>query len=172
MSRFGFSKCIKNPSGSWSYEQLIGAKVRIKSTGAVNGLFSCFDSQGLSTVKDMVFRISTDGKTIPVVILSEYPDKVFIWRDLEVVELSNEYRYDSVCGGFNCGQTIAGYNVDKELTVGTEISEAGGISIVDDKGNIISNRFIRIIGADVEDPSTDSDNITDINVGLDGDILD
>ena len=171
MSRFGFSKSIKNPSGSWNYEQMIGAKVRVKSVG-VNNLFSCLNSQDLSTIKDIIFRISMDGKVIPMVELSEYPNKVFIWRDLEVVELSNTYKYDSICGAFNCSQSVVGYNVDKELTIGTEISEAGGISLIDDKGNIISNRYIRIVGAEIEDPTTDSDNITDINVSLDGDILD
>ena len=171
MSRFGFSNNIKNPSGSWNYGHIVGSKVRIRSIG-VSNMFSSFDNHDLSTVKDVIFRISTDGKVIPIVELLEYPDKVFIWKDLEVVELGKDYEYDSLCGNFSCGQTIVGYNVDKELTIGAEISEAGGISLVDEKGNVVSNRFIRIMGADVENPITDLDNITDINIGLNGDILD
>lgn len=171
MSRFGFSKNIKNPSGSWNYEHIIGAKVRVKSIG-VSNLFSSLDNCSLCTVKDVIFRISVDGKVIPIVELNEFPDKVFIWRDLEVVELCNTSDYDALCGMFSCGEARVGYNVDKNLTIGTEISEGGGLSLIDDNGNIITNRYIRIIGANVEDPTTDKDSITDINVSLDGDILD
>lgn len=173
MSKFNLNKnIVKNPSGNWNYGHMLGAKVRVRSIG-INNLFNCPDSNSLSTVKDIIFRISIDGKVIPLVELYEYPDKVFIWRDLEVVELCNNYKdNDALCGVFNCGKAIVGYNVDKDLTVDTEISEVGGISLVDDKGNVITNRFIRIIGADIEDPTTDKDNITDINIGLNGDILD
>ena len=173
MSKFNLNKSIvKNPSGNWNYEHMLGAKVRVRSIG-INNLFNCPDSNSLSTVKDIIFRISIDGKVIPLVELYEYPDKVFIWKDLEVVELCNNYEEtDALCGVFNCGKAIVGYNVDKELTIDAETSEVGGISLIDNKGNVITNRIIRIIGADIEDPNTDKDDITDINIGLNGDILD
>lgn len=171
MSRFGFSKSVKNPSGSWNYEQLIGAKVKVVST-SVNNMFRCFDSSNTLTIKEILFRISTDGKVIPVVILSEIPDKAFIWKDLVVLEVRNEFKYDAICGGFSSGQCVVGYNVDKEATVDPDSPDLNGISLIDDKGNIISNRYIHLVGADVEDPNTDTDNITNISLGLSGDVLD
>lgn len=171
MSRFGCNKRIKDPSGNWDYEQLIGAKVSVKSL-PVSNFFSCFDGGGEKTIKDIYFRISIDGKTITIIELEEYPGKIFTWRDLEVVELSNRQKYDAICGTLLCGQSICGYNVDKELSVTDEALDNGGIALIDEKGNIISNRYIRIMGADVEDPNSDTNNITDINVNIDGDILD
>ena len=170
MSKFGCNKQIKDPSGSWDYEQLIGAKVQVKSL-QVSNFFNCFNSSDICTIKNIYFRISLDGKAITVIELDQYPGKVFLWRDLQILELGSRYRYDAMCGEFLCGQTISGYNVDKEPSQSTESLE-GGVSLIDDKGNIISNRYIRIVGADVEDPNTDTNNITDINVNLDGDILD
>ena len=170
MSKFGCGKRIKDPSGNWEYEKLIGAKVSVKSL-PVSNFFGCFDGSGYKTIKNIYFRISIDGKTITVIELEEYPDKIFTWRDLEVIELSNNHKYDALCGALLCGQSVCGYNVDKELSVSEDDSD-GGISLIDDNGNIIKNRFIRIIGADVEDPNTDTNNITDINVNIDGDILD
>lgn len=172
MSRFGFSKSIKNPSGSWSYEQLIGAKVRVVST-SVSNMFRSFDCNDISTISKIDFRISTDGKVIPIVILSEYPDKAFTCRDIAVIELCNDYQYDAVCGKFMSGQSLVGLNVDTSLTVDEESGDlGGGISLIDDKGNVITNRYVRFVGADIEDLTTDKDNITDINISLDGDILD
>lgn len=172
MSRFGFNKKISNPSGSWTFEQLIDAKVRVKSS-SVGNFMSCFgfDSSKLVTIGNIYFRISMDGKAFTVIEIKELPDKVFLWKDIEVVELSNKPRFDALCGTFNCGLSIVGYNVDKNPTYG-EDDINGGLSLIDDNGTIISNRFIRIVGADVEDPNTDTNNITDINVNLDGDILD
>jgi hypothetical protein len=119
-------------------------------------------------------RLSLDGKTITIIELDQYPGKVFTWRDLEVVEIKNRSRYDALCGAFLSGQSICGNNVSKELSQdSTELPEnAGGVSLIDENGNIISNRYIRILGADVEDPNTDGDNITDIELNIDGDILD
>lgn len=172
MSRFGFNKQVKNPSGTWNLEQLLGAKVCIKST-SVNNFMSCFgfDSSQLVTIKDIYFRISMDGKAFTVIEIEELPSKVFLWKDLEIVELRNKPRFDALCGTFKCGQSIAGYNVDTELTQ-DPTDTGGGISIVDDNGTVISNRMIRILGADVEDLNTDTDNVTDISLNLDGDILD
>ena len=173
MSKFGCNSKIKDPSGCWSYEQLIGAKVSVKSL-QVSNFFSCFDSSTICTIKDIYFRISLDGKTITIIELDQYPGKVFTWRDLEVVEIKNRSKHDALCGAFLSGQSICGNNVSKELSQdSTELPEnAGGVSLIDDNGNIISNRYIRILGADVEDPNTDGDNITDIELNIDGDILD
>ena len=170
MSKFGCGKRIKDPSGNWDYEKLIGAKVSVKSL-PVSNFFGCFDGSGNKTIKDIYFRISIDGKAMTIIELEEYPDKIFTWRDLEIIELSNNHKYDAVCGTFLCGQSICGYNVDKELSV-SEDDTMGGLSLIDDNGNLINNRYIRIVGADVEDLNTDNNNITDINVNIDGDILD
>lgn len=170
MSKFGYNKRICDPSGNWDYSQLIGAKVQVKSL-QVSNFFNCFNASDVCTIKDIYFRISIDGKTITIVELDQYPDKVFVWKDLQIIELGNRYSYDALCGTLLCGQSVCGNNVDKAQTLPDEVAE-GGISVIDDNGNIISNRYIRIINADVEDPNTDNNNITDINVNLDGDILD
>ena len=172
MSSFGFNKRVSNPSGSWTFEQLIDAKVRVKSSSTGN-FMSCFnfDSSKLVTIRDIYFRISMDGKAFTVIEIKELPGKVFLWKDLEIVELSNKPRFDALCGAFTCGCSIVGYNVDKELTQSQE-DLSGGISIIGDDGTVISNRYVRILGADLEKLETDTDNITDVKVNIDGDILD
>ncbi len=49
---------------------------------------------------------------------------------------------------------------------------SNGIAFIDEKGNIITNRIVRIVGANVEDINTDTNEITDIDVNFNGDILD
>lgn len=172
MSRFGFNKKVKNPSGTWNLEQLLGAKIHVKST-SVGNFMSCFnfDSSKLVTIKNIYFRVSMDGKAFTVVEVEEFPEKVFLWKDIEIVELTNKPRFDALCGAFDCGQSVAGYNVSSELSQDTNESN-GGLSLVDDSGNVITNRYIRFLGADVENIKTDMDNITDISINIDGDILD
>ena len=76
-------------------------------------------------------------------------------------------------GGSNdllTNQSICGYGVDTEASWIKDMSN--GIAFIDEKGNIITNRIVRIVGANVEDINTDTNEITDIDVNFNGDILD
>lgn len=104
MSKFNSRKEILDPSGIWKYEQLLGAKVKIKSL-AVSNLFYTFNTSDNCTIKDIHFRVSIDGKTITIVELDQYPGKVFTWRDLEIQEITNPCILDeAICGEFLSGE--------------------------------------------------------------------
>ena len=152
---------IKNPSGVWEYSQMIGAKVYIKSM-PVSNFFNCQNAGNLFTIKNIYFRITTDGKAITVVELSEIPGKVFTLKDIMISELVNPIKVRPICGAFIVGTAICGLDVDKSPSYVDEIT--GGISIIDDEGNIISSRKVRFIGATVEDIRTDTDDVTDISI--------
>lgn len=157
---------IVDPSGNWEYEQLIGAKVRLKSTPVSNFFQNCaFTSEEDHVIKDILFRISIDGKAITIIELNDLPGKFFTWRDLEILELNTLTLYKPICGTFKSGQAICGYKVDQNPSY-----IENGISIIDENGNIISNRYIRFLGADVEDIINDSDEVTDIS--FNGEVLD
>lgn len=163
-------KRIQGPSGVWEYDQLLGAKVRLKSM-PISNFFSC--QGGVSevfTIKDITFRISLDGKTITIIELSEMPGKVFTWKDLEVIDIAVTAKFKALCGTFCAAQTLCGYKVSGEPSYLEGIT--GGVAVVDDMGNIISGRYIRFVGADVEDLGTDTDEVTDIDINISGDVLD
>lgn len=174
MSRFGCNRRVKDPSGSWEHSQLLGAKVHVKSL-PVSNFFCNINSSDVMTIENIYFRVSLDGKTITVIELSELPGKVFTWRDLEIIELSskNIYQDPSICGIFLSGMTICGNKVSLEPSYDENPTESGNsIAFIDENGTIITNRLVRILGADVENPETDKDDITDIKVNFDGDVLD
>lgn len=81
------SNCCCNretdPAGTWSYNDLLGSVVRIKSVSPGMKV----EADKLCTIEDIVFRVSLDGKTITKVILAEYPEYYFTWKDLEVVNI-------------------------------------------------------------------------------------
>lgn len=162
---------IVGPSGIWEYEQLIGAKVKVNSL-PISNFFGCFSGRckDLLTIKDIYIRISLDGKAITVIELVEYPGKIFTWKDLEIIELGISSKFKAVCGTFLSNQSICGFGVDKEASWIKDTSN--GIAFIDEKGNIITNRIVRIVGANIEDINTDTNEITDIDVNFNGDILD
>jgi hypothetical protein len=50
---------------------------------------------------------------------------------------------------------------------------SGGVTIVNDDGSIVvKERAINIVGATVEDPDLDTDDVTQIEINFKGDILD
>lgn len=163
------NKRIVGPSGIWEYEQLVGAKVRVKSM-PVSNFFGCFSGvNDLLTIKDIYFRISLDGKTVSVIELTEYPGKIFTWKDLEVVELHIVSKFKATCGTFLCDQTTCGYKVEDTASW---LENINGIALIDEKGNVITNRIVRIVGANIEPVDTDTDGVTDISINFNGDILD
>lgn len=166
------NKRIVGPSGVWEYDQLLGAKVILKSMPVSNFFGTMCSASDKLTIKDICFRISLDGKTITVIELEEYPGKIFTWKDLEIVEINTMTKLKPICGKVLCGQSICGYKVDTAPSYLEDLARGGGISVIDEKGNIITNRYIRILGADVENILTDPDEVTDIDINFNGDVLD
>ena len=71
--------------GTWTYYDLIGARVRIKSLPVYNRLTSL--SAGLEyEIEDLVFQVSETGKTICIVKLAGL-DANFTFKDLEMISL-------------------------------------------------------------------------------------
>lgn len=162
---------VRGPSGIWKYNQLIGATVFIKSSPSCN-FFSLKDASKEYTIKNIYVKISLDGKAITVIEIEGIPGKVFTWRDLEIVRINCAAYKDAVCGEFLSGEALVGSGVSSEGSFGPDEGGLGdGVAVIDDKGNIIQGRYIRFVGADVEDPATDPDNITDISINASGDVL-
>lgn len=159
---------VRGPSGIWKYNQLIGATVYIKSSPSCN-FFSLKDATKEYVIKDIYVKISLDGKAITVIEIDGIPGKVFTWRDLEIVRINCAIYKDAICGGFNSGEAIVGSGVSKEPSYETDCVD--GVAVIDDSGKVIQGRYIRFLGADVEDPTTDPDNITDISINVSGDVL-
>lgn len=164
-----------SPSGLWRCSNLIGAEVKVKSFPGYNLVFNSspnIGKKGIYKIKEIYVKVSTDGKGITVVELEEFPSKVFTWRDLEIVKINCTTIKDAICGRFNVNEALVGAGVEKDPSYGLEDSDLGnGIAVIGDDGTIVSGRYVRFVGADIEDPEGDPDNITDINVNLSGDVL-
>ena len=77
------AKRLISPYGSWKPEELIGARVRVRSLPVSNFIYN-FDADQLFTISNIYIRISMDGKAITVIELDESPGHVFTWKDLEI----------------------------------------------------------------------------------------
>ena len=76
-------KRIIGPSGIWTLEELIGAKVKIGSMPISNfGNTLAIDSEQEFEVENVDFRISLYGKAITVVKLKDLDDFIFTLKDL------------------------------------------------------------------------------------------
>ena len=98
-----------DPAGIWDYQNMIGAKVRVKSMPISNFHAGVF---GDCTISDIYFRISTDGKAITIIRLSEYPDLFFTWKDLEV--LNTVGLSEAICGTFRAGNASSSNKPDED----------------------------------------------------------
>jgi len=78
------------PTGVYTKDEMIGAKVQVKSLSLQNGQEWKHKSTENFTIKDIAFRISLDGKCFAIITLEEVNDRVFTWKDLEVVEINEE----------------------------------------------------------------------------------
>lgn len=98
---------VTDPAGIWDYKNMIGAQVRISSmpVSNLNRLFA-FDDTTIHTISDVYFRVTTDGKTITIVRLSDMPDYLFTFKDLEVLNLKLYEK--AICGWGCCGNVICG----------------------------------------------------------------
>lgn len=85
--------------GTWRYEDLIGARVRVKSLPVYNQL-TAISSDIEYTIEDLIFQISETGKTICIVRLKGL-DADFTFKDLEITSLRSP---KTICGD----ETITG----------------------------------------------------------------
>jgi hypothetical protein len=166
-------KCEKRKtpciSGVWNYSDLLGSTVKIvaMSPGDLSRFRLSFDTDDEYTVTDIVFRVAEDGKIMPGLILGGIENRVYNLREVVAISKSTP-NYAAVCGEFLCGQALVGHDVD--LTGYDE--SIGGIALIDENGNIINNRYIKINSTDTEDPTTDTDNVTNIDINVTGNVLD
>lgn len=81
-------KCVKDPSGVWDYQDLIGAKVTVKSM-PVGNFFKMSSTSKNYIIKDIYFRCSLDGKVITLIELEgdEFEGIYFNWKDLIVIDI-------------------------------------------------------------------------------------
>lgn len=75
------------PAGIWNYDNMVGARVAIRSTTIGN--FNQFAVDGEYIIKDIYFRVSLDGKTITLIELEGLPDSYFTFKDVEILDTVN-----------------------------------------------------------------------------------
>ena len=98
--------CRSNIEGTWSYNDLIGSKFKIKSIrlsyyGSINR-FGAFKYSGEElTLKAIYFRVSTDGKILTLFRMEEVCGKLFLPKDLELIEISPVSNESTICGRFS-----------------------------------------------------------------------
>lgn len=103
MFRNSNSKRIKDTAGTWDYDRIVGAKVKVKSIPIVDFNFDV-NTSDVYTVKDVIFKISIDGKVITLVRLVEAPGNVFPWKDLMVVEINDHKCSSPIVGELKPGK--------------------------------------------------------------------
>lgn len=77
------------PSGEVDINKVIGATVRLVSACQSQGWIENVD-QKTYTIKDILFRVSIDGKTFTIIKLEGLENKTFTWKDIEFISLNNE----------------------------------------------------------------------------------
>lgn len=97
-------KRVCTPSGIWTAENLIGAKVVVTSVSIAN-FFNGLDCDVEEEIEDIFFRISTDGRAICVVKVKG-KDNLFTLKDLEFTKISKSNEPSagsSTAGNLTCG---------------------------------------------------------------------
>ena len=87
--------------GTWRYEDLIGAKVKIKSLPVYNRLIS-FNGDTIHTIEDLIFQVSETGKVICIIKLVGV-ECDFTFKDLEMISLRSP---KTICGDEICGTVL------------------------------------------------------------------
>lgn len=85
-----YMKRTQAPGGLWPIDRMIGAKVRINSSSVGNFLLGSQTITGIFTIDKVMTRVSMDGKAMTNIYLKEIPDRSFIWRDLEILEIGSK----------------------------------------------------------------------------------
>ena len=120
--------CWSKIEGTWSYREMIGAKFRVKSLplsigGKLQKGCGFRYSNMILTLKDVYFRASTDGKVIPLFRMEEVCGRLFLPRDLELLEVSKIPEITSICGEFDCGRIPAGNGILTEKPISPKPEE-------------------------------------------------
>ena len=122
--------CWSNIEGTWSYDDLIGSKfnvksIRLSSYGNINrsGAFK-YSGEEL-TLKAIYFRASTDGKIITLFRMEEVCGKLFLPKDLELIEINPVSNESTICGRFSPSR--------KSLIGSVEEEENSSDSVNDEK---------------------------------------
>lgn len=92
------------PAGIWELDNMIGAIVAIRSTGIGN--FTDCEASGEYKIKDVIFRVSVDGKTITLVELEGLEGDYFTFKDLEILSIVGRPQ-ESVGCGITIGKNIS-----------------------------------------------------------------
>ena len=134
------------------------------------------------TVEDILFNVSIDGKMVPVIKLQEFTGRLFTMRDLVITDIEAvSEQINALCGVFLAGQTMVGLGVNQEQGGDTSGDDGSGescsdcfegVALIDENGNVIKNRYIKIANTTTEDPNTDPDDVTEIEINIVGNILD
>ena len=112
--------CWNNIEGTWSYEDLIGAKFRLRSITLSTGGLLIGGSRhnfykDVFTLKKIYFQVTTDGMIYPLFEMEEVCDRLFKLRELELIEVRPISKEESICGKITCGErVIVGTGVESE----------------------------------------------------------
>ena len=163
--------------GTWDYKDIIGSTIALSALPVVSAyrehMSGASRSQCLK-VEDIVFRVSRDGKILPLFKMEGlneyYPSNI-----LTVLCIKPTQDNASICNLISCGEAVCGYKCESIMYDTNELLGItnNGVTIINDDGSIVvKERAVNIIGATVEDPTTDSDDVTQIEINFKGDILD
>ncbi len=167
-----------NPlEGTWNYRDVIGSKVALSSLPVVSAyrkyMSGASRSQDL-TIEDIIFRISRDGKILPLYKFSGL-EEYYPSNYLTVLCVNPTPDKPAICGWILCGETLCGHKCESTMYDANELLgiSSNGVTVVsDDKTIVVKNRAINIVGATIEDPDNDVDDVTSIEINFQGDILD
>ena len=112
--------CWNNIEGIWSYEDLIGAKFRLRaitlSTGGllISGSRHNF-AEDILYLKKVHFQVTTDGMIHPLFEMDGICDRYFKLRELELIEVYPISKDSTICGKIKCGdRVLIGTGVESE----------------------------------------------------------
>lgn len=86
-------------TGVLDYKSLIGAHVKITSLSQTNSMaFSGYNNSAyeklngsqIYEISDIQFRVSLDGKCFTIITLFEFPDLIFTWDQLKLIDINND----------------------------------------------------------------------------------
>lgn len=110
--------CWSDIEGTWSYQDMIGSKFKLKSIAVSRGGVTVKNgdkllrySQMEMTVKDIHFRASCDGKVIPLFEMEGICGSLFVPRDLELVEVNRFPDIPAISGRIVCGKAYCGNRI-------------------------------------------------------------
>ena len=163
--------CWSDIEGTWSYKDLIGSRFRLKHIsishrGIVNKYSSFKYSESELTLKEVYFRVTTDGKVQPLFRMEEIIGKLFFPNDLELLEISKACDEPKVCGTFiTAPKSFVG---NDEVTLSEETINPNNASVfsrersIPNQEELIINKSSKETGEDLDNEDFD-DFIKNIN---------